>query len=264
MQEFVEVNKFPILKKIDQNYLTKIQREKKIMIISAINRFDNQHISFLNNYFHYLALENRENYIFSYLDFKEDKYFFNFFNIDLSKFYPSRQNSQQRNNDYSPNDEELKPIVIIYNFKLNKYFIDPDSFSDDKNYLKISDKKQLKILLERVEANNIPWTSGYLIEDFFTGLLGSDISPTKLLMIYSSIFFLIFAFILIFICNCIERKHLKVKSTKNKKKNTKQQTTLNDLINNTDTEETCNDLGLDNSGIITSNKNELSDTKKTD
>lgn len=199
MKKFVELNKFPILKKLDQNYLTKIQREKKIMIIAAINRSDNQHISFLNNYFHYQALENRENLIFSYLDFKEDKYFFNFFNIDLSKFSNENKNSIEYEID-------LKPIIIIYNFKINKFYVDPNSFSDEKNYLRISDNKQLKALIENIEKNNIRWTSGYLLEDIFTDILGSDVSREKLLMIYSGIFFVILGVIVIFVCSCFEEK----------------------------------------------------------
>ncbi len=205
MKEFVKVNKFPILKKIDQSYLTKMQREKRVAVIVALNRSDNNHISFLNNYLHYLAFENREKFIFTYLDFIEDKYFFDFFNIDL-KIFSKSQNKNENNTD-----AVLKPIIIIYNFKINKFFIDADSFSENKNYLKISDKNQLKNLLEKIEKNEIKWSSGYLLEDIMTDIFGEDISREKLLMIYSGIFFTILAIILILIFSCCENKNKKKK-----------------------------------------------------
>lgn len=187
-----------MLKRLDENYHNKISKEKKIMIIAGINRKDKKHISFLNNIFHYIAIDNREDFVFTYLDFEEDKYFFNFFNVKLNK-------------------EKTFPTVLVYNFDINKYFVDYESLNEENNYLVKNDKMQIQDILDKIIEGKIKWTSGFFIEDFVNELFGENLKKEFLYIIYSGILFVIvigLLFMFYLLMECSTRKDYMVNKRK--------------------------------------------------
>ena len=204
INRFIETNKFPVLKRIDENYHNKINKEKKIMVIAGIDRKDNRHISFLNNIFHHIAIDNREDFVFTYLDYEEDKYFFRFFNINQSKI---------------KTEDILFPTLLIYNFEINKYFVDYESLNEETNYLKTNDKSQIQNILDKINEGKIKWTSGFYLEDAITDWLGGNLRKEVLYVIYSGILFVIiigslFAFYLLLECKFKKGLVLKKKKIK--------------------------------------------------
>jgi hypothetical protein len=195
INRFIETNKFPVLKRLDESYHNKISKEKKIMIIAAIDRKDKRHISFLNNIFHYIALDNREDFIFTYIDFDDDKYFFNFFNV---KFDKEKNKNINNNFDF--------PMLFAYNFDINKYYVDYNSLTEENNFLVKNDKMQIQKILDDIIDNKIKWTSGYYLQDLLNNFIGNNLSNEFLIMVYSGILFsicLMIITIFYFICGII-------------------------------------------------------------
>lgn len=154
IRDFIEENKYPVIKKLDSNYLHRLQINKVTLIIAAIYNDQVSHVNFLDDFLYNIAMHKRE-YVFAYLDAREDAYLLNFFNL-----LP-----------------EMVPKIIIYNFKKGKYYIDKDSNFMDENTMEI-----LKNLVNKLDNDDIKWTTGYILEDFLSNL-GVNVSRNSLLII---------------------------------------------------------------------------------
>jgi hypothetical protein len=163
--KFIEENKFPIIRKLDNQYLDKIEKTKTIVSIAAINKKNVEHVAFLENYYYDIALKRRD-YIFTYLDQIEDKYLLQFFKLGMI--------------------DGIR--IILYDFGRGRYYLDN---SDNPDF------ESMNKLINNVE--NLKWTTGYLIEDLFNSL-GIEPSRNLLLFIFFAIITIIVMCCFIFIC----------------------------------------------------------------
>ena len=158
---FIESNKFPLIKRLNTEYIRKIQQDKKTLIIALIDHKSEIHMRFLHNTFQTIAIENR-NYVFSYLDFNEDKELTA--NLKVSKID--------------------KPKIVVYNFEMKKLFFDDFEYvGENENMM------HLKELMVKLKNGDIQFSSGSWFDDFFD-FLGFKINQ-KNLTIFCAFFFII-------------------------------------------------------------------------
>jgi hypothetical protein len=139
-------------------------------LIAAIYRNEISHINFLNNFFHNIAIKNRK-YVFSYIDTKEDFHLLQFFNLRSDNL----------------------PKIIIYDFSKGKYFIDNFSHHEDEHN---NSMIKLNELVQNIEAGNLKWTTGYLIDDILS-MMGISISRTSMTIIFIGLFTTIIVILII-------------------------------------------------------------------
>ncbi len=165
IRKFIEENKFPIIRKLDNQYLDKIEKTRSIVVIAAINKKNVEHVGFLENYFYDIAIKRRD-YIFTYLDIVEDKYLLQFFRLG--------------------NINGIR--IILYNFGKGKYCIDLNDSPD---------LESMEYLINNIDQ--LKWTTGYFIEDMLNSF-GIELNRNILL----TAFFAVICFIAIccFICFC--------------------------------------------------------------
>lgn len=186
VEMFINENKYPIIKRLENEYLTRIQKDKKILLVAAIYKSKTSHVNFLNNFFHNIAIKNR-NYVFTYLDAKQDAHLLQFFNI--------------KNEDI--------PKIIIYDFAQGKHFIDKYSYLEDANAM-----ENLNDLIQKIQLDEIEWTTGYAFEDFLHKI-GINISRNNLMIVL--IGFVTFGLICFIICTCSIMDSFKEESIQVKK-----------------------------------------------
>jgi hypothetical protein len=172
------------MKRLDENYLSRIKRDKRILFIAVIFTKEIPHIHFLKTFLHNVAFVNRK-YIFSYLDAIEDQNILRFFNL---------------------NSQDI-PKIVIYDFYKGKYFIDNFSYLNDEDAM-----TKLNNLIGNIENGHMKWTSGYLLEDFLDSM-GIKISRNVLLVIFLFVVTLIFIVLGLVLCNFLD-KIIKVRKIK--------------------------------------------------
>jgi thiol-disulfide isomerase/thioredoxin len=197
MRSFIEENKYPVIKRLDNFYLSRVGKDKKILIIAAINKSDINHINFLNNFFHNIALRKR-NLVFTYLDIKEDSHFLQFFKIG----------KEELNN----------PKIIFYDFYQGKHYIDKFNLIEQaSNIDKDHDKLiYLNELIEKIETDEIPWTTGYILEDIIHKF-GFKISRTGLMTLTIGVITFVLIIIIMCTCSVIEKNQMMRKEEDDKK-----------------------------------------------
>lgn len=176
IKNFIDENKYPIMKRLDENYLSRVKRDKRILFIAAIFTKEITHIHFLKTFLHNVAFVKRK-YVFSFLDANEDQNILRFFNL---------------------NSKDI-PKIVIYDFSIGKYFIDNFSYLNDEDSM-----TKLNNLIGNIENGNIRWTSGYLLEDFLE-TMGIKISRNILLVIFLFVVTLIFIVLGIVLCNFLDK-----------------------------------------------------------
>lgn len=197
MRNFVEENKYPVIKRLDNNYLSRVGKDKKILIIAAIIKSDSNHINFLNNFFHNIALRNRH-LVFTYLDVKEDSYFLEFFKI--------------------AKEELNNPKIILYDFYQGKHYIDKFEINEKGSNLYQDQDKLIYLneLIHKIETNEIPWTTGYIIEDIINKF-GFKISRTGLMTLTIGVITFVLIIIIMCTCSLIEKNQMMKKEEDDKK-----------------------------------------------
>ncbi len=164
------------MRRLDEGYLARIKRDKKILLFAVVHTKEISHINFLKTFFHNIAFTNR-NHVFSYLDAIEDESFLKFFNL---------------------NDKDL-PKVVIYDFSRGKYFIDNYSYLNDENAM-----TKLSALIKSIEDDEIRWTSGYVLEDFLNQI-GLNVPRNVMLVVFLFVFIMICFVLIILLCSVMER-----------------------------------------------------------
>ena len=166
MENFIEENRFPILKKMDNNYLSRLLREKKTLFLIAIDKTNPEHVMQLKDIFNNVALKNRR-YVFSYLDAREDTHLLRFFT------------------------KEKSAKIIVYSFEIGKHYI-LDVSGENTQFSSELDK-----LVRRYKDDDILWTTGYPLEDFLNRM-GFNVSRTNLMIMTLGVF----TFLVILLINC--------------------------------------------------------------
>jgi hypothetical protein len=165
LRKFVEENKFPIIRKLDNQYLDKIEKTRSIVAIAAINKKNVEHVAFLENFYYDIAIKRRD-YIFTYLDIVEDKYMLQFFRLG--------------------NIDGIH--IILYDFGNGKYYIDDNE---------IPDLESMESLINNIEQ--LKWTTGYFIEDLMN-YFGIESSQNVLLTLFFGVISMMAIFCMICVC----------------------------------------------------------------
>lgn len=175
IKQFVEIYKYPLLKRLNMNFIRRLQSEKKTLVIAAIDNKSIYNRNFLNSSFKKVALENR-NYVFSNLDYDEDTDILSHLRVSKSE----------------------NPVIIIYNFSNRRFFVDNFvySFNEDEN------TNHLNSILFKLNNNELYFSSGNWIEDFLESI-GIKLNHTTViaLVIGSFAVCLIIFMILLFYCS---------------------------------------------------------------
>ena len=177
MEEFVKENQYPLFIKANKNYLNKMHKLQKTVIIMTLHRGLISHVNHIMTIVQNIA-RNRRDLIFSYIDTEEDKDLIKFFNI--KKF--------------------VNDSLIVYDFKLGKYYLD--------NY---RDEMRIHEIIKMIDNDEIEWKSGYFIEDF---LYGMGITIDRKIIIFTVFVILSIIVILVAICICNFINFLDKKSKK--------------------------------------------------
>jgi hypothetical protein len=181
MSYFVKDNQLPIIKKFDINYLTKLERSDKILILTVLNTKDINHIGFLESFFHNMALQRRE-YVFSYID-NSEKFILDYFKLPV-------ENSVR---------------VMIYNFKLGKFYLDHYRYSKDNESF-----ERLYEVIRELDNDRLNMSSGYIMEDTLTKL-GISVRREVIIIGFFFVLAIMLSFILIIACQYIEKRKDKLK-----------------------------------------------------
>lgn len=175
IKKFVETNKYPILKRLDNNYLTRLEKSGKIVVIATISRKDVTHVNFLHNFFHNIAYHKRE-YLFTYIDYIEDSYLLKFFNLN----------------------QDNSPKIIIYDFTRGRYNVFNYSLNEENSILKLND------LISNLDNGEIKWSTGYFIEDVLDSM-GVRVSRNVLTVIFFSVIAIMGIVLMICLCQLLDR-----------------------------------------------------------
>jgi hypothetical protein len=170
--------------------MTKIQREKKILVLALVVARNSHHINFLKSLFHSHA-ENKRKYVFSYVDVTEDDNLVKFFGINKELFE--------------------NPKIVVYNFNQGKYFISEELMCENISEI----EKNLNDILNNLDWNQIKWTSGYLIEEILHKF-GINVDRNILLVIFLLGFMLVLICVIIGLCYCLEKVSNSSKKIKQK------------------------------------------------
>ena len=175
IKEFIDLNKFPLTKRLTRSYLRRLQSQSHYIIISLIDQQSNEDTRFLFNTYQTVALENRENR-FTYLDINEDKEMMT--NLNL------------QDNHY--------PKVLIYNTEKKRFYIDEYVYREEtKNMLKLKD------LINNLNSGKIEFSSGFWLEDILEKY-GIKINRFTLTIVCVILFFVV---LLIFLVSESNKKH---------------------------------------------------------
>lgn len=167
IEGFVTENQYPLMKRIDLQYLNKLYMRRETIIIVTINKESISQVQHIMTLVQNIAV-NRRDLIFGYLDVNKDKDVLLFFN------------------------QVEEESVIVYDFGIGKYYI--DTYKD--NTLKIKD------IVNMLDEGRLRWKSGYFIEDFISGL-GIQWSRTTVIFIVFCMISIIVLIVFFFICSCI-------------------------------------------------------------
>jgi hypothetical protein len=184
MFQFIRDNFYPVLKKLDNNYLTKLEKTERILMLAVLNKRNVEHITFLESFFLNLALQRRD-FVFSYIDTQEDKYLMQFFNIS----------------------DDVRIRIIAYNFQIGKYYIDEYKYNKNNESF-----DRLNEILKNIDQGSLTWSTGYAIEDNLNRL-GFNLSRETIILLFFFFLTVSLGIILVAICQSIEkRKAVKIKT----------------------------------------------------
>ena len=110
IKEFVDLNKYPILKRLNMNFIRRLQSEKQTLVISIIDSKSPSNKKFLYQTFKDVALKNRK-FVFSHLDYDEDKDILSHLRVYKSE----------------------NPKIAIYNFDLKRFYVDKSVYGNNEN-----------------------------------------------------------------------------------------------------------------------------------
>ena len=176
IENFVIENQYPLFSKFTNNYLNKLNKEKKTICIFTLKKNKYSSIQTIMTFILNIAL-NRRDIVFGYINIDTDYHLIEYFHIK----------------------KNLDESIIFYDFKKGKYYID--------NY---KDSTRVEYLIDLIDKNKINWKSGYFIEDFLYKF-GINIDRSILLLGFIIILSIIIIFIFLFICLFIEKIDKKLK-----------------------------------------------------
>jgi hypothetical protein len=159
---------------MNTNYLSRLHREKKILFLVALDKSNPAHVMQLKDIFNNIAVKNR-NYVFSYLDSKDD--------ASLLRFFTKNTGAK----------------IILYNFVIGKHYL-LDKLEEDVEF-----SSELDDLIKHLNNDEILWTSGYPLEDFLTRL-GIKISRTNLMILTLGLFTFLIIVLITFMCRFVGEK----------------------------------------------------------
>jgi len=168
------------MKRIDNNYLNKLQLIKKTAVIAIINGTNLNHTDFLNTIFLKKAIKenkkenvfskenngNKTGLVFTYMNLNSDKNLLDMFKIDKTSSLS-------------------KPKVVVYNFETYKYYIGELLYDD-----KMRQKKSFNNLIIAIERKTLKMIKGNLVDDWFD-TLGIELSSFSVNMTFLVIIILI-------------------------------------------------------------------------
>jgi hypothetical protein len=173
---FIRDNMYPIIKKFDNAYLTKLDKSDNVLILAALNTKTIDHVNFLESFFHNIALQRRR-YIFSYID-NSEKYILDYFKL--------------------PQEDSIR--VVIYDFRIGKFYLDDFRYSKD-----IESFERLNEILNKLDNNELPMSTGYVFEDTLNKL-GIRLSREGVIIFFFFILAVVLSLVLILCCQCIDNK----------------------------------------------------------
>ena len=176
---FLRENKYPLLSKVDRNYLKELEDESRLLI-TLVTFPQNQKINYLiNSLYKKLAFENRQ-HIFGYVDYEEDPDVFNnSFKIQLN----------------STNEIQF----IINDFIDRSYYIHKPVFNlENQTEVEIIDGMK-KIILN---ITNLKFETGSKFQDFINRLGINKMNNTQQVILI--IVMIIFLVILVYFCGSPE------------------------------------------------------------
>ena len=183
IKNFIEENRFPVIKKLDTKYLNKLVKTDKTLILAVIISTEVSHIKFLKDSFYNLAIKYRK-FVFSYINVKEDSSLLEFFKLDLSKV----------------------PQVLSYDFSQGNFNVNILNHYDNYSI-------QMENHMDSLIKDNVVFSTGYLLEDALIKLGFKKNRRVILSIIGISIIFCFFFFLLYCLFGCSElcnRKKIKI------------------------------------------------------
>jgi hypothetical protein len=175
VKQFINLQKYPITKRLTRNYLRRLQLESLNIIITIIDQQSSEDTRFLLNTYQTVALENRGN-VFTYLDFNEDKEMITNLNMVDNKY----------------------PKVYIYSTEKKRIYVDEFVYREESKNM-----NRLKDLMNNLSTGKIVFSSGYWI-DYFLEKIGIKINKFTLTILCVILFLVV---LLIFLVSESNKKH---------------------------------------------------------
>jgi len=191
MYYFIEANRFPVIKKLEQNYISKLQTYNRKILIAAVNGKNQSHLEFVKKTFIEKAQKIKTDLVNVFIEFEDDKRLFEYFKIYDSAI----------------------PRIIIFDFENSRHFVDINVYDNEENQ-----KRNLENLLKDYLSGNIRLSSGNFIEDILLKL-GFDTNPYTMSLIFIGliIFLVLIVVMIVYFCDSNEPE-AKVESQVNDKK----------------------------------------------
>ena len=142
------------------SFIRRLQAEKKTLIIAIIDSKSKSNQYFLNNSFKSIALLNR-NYVFSHLDYDEDKDILSHLRVSKSE----------------------NPVVAIYNFEIRRFYVDKFVYLQDG----LENENHLNTLIYSINNNELKYSAGNWIEDLLESF-GIQLNHNTILVLFIGTF----------------------------------------------------------------------------